>query len=541
MSEKQICYKDSNIISIIKLPKNSNKKIMFTPLETSKDNFQNIREEIIINAPEKKRRKSISERLTNNKIELGVINLKKISQIQSMSKFKKNKNDCSDSLIEIKNDSSFYNSNRKTSGVVSKKQVNNSYHKIRDNINEKDSFLLFTKRKLTNINDESLIIHKNLNKDKLDNENNNNNNENNNYDKNLNFNFNPSCLNFLIERNKKKHQSKKSFCSSNLQFNQDEVNSLSNIEEISNFYSYTEKCFEMMYEIEETTDTITHKCTPLSFQFDKIINEKKKKLAIFDLDETLVHCQIKNIEECQFKIEINLPSKKKGKIGINVRPNWKTAINKIKDKYVIVVFTASHKNYAEGVLNFLDPNKFYFPYRLYRNNCTIIKLNGKDIYIKDLTLFQNINLKDIIVIDNSVMSFYYQLNNGVPILPYYNSLRDNELICLSYYLFSIYDYRDLRDANKINFKLELFKIQVFRQLKNEFEENENDDDDTNNLSHNNKNYSVINNYIEDSKKIVKKKKVQFNFSKKLQDSLCDFKKKIFDGKNNISIGRDVTN
>ena len=139
------------------------------------------------------------------------------------------------------------------------------------------------------------------------------------------------------------------------------------------------------------------------------------------------------------------------------------------------------------------------------------------------------------------MSFYYQLNNGVPILPYYNSLRDNELICLSYYLFSIYDYRDLRDANKINFKLELFKIQVFRQLKNEFEENENDDDDTNNLSHNNKNYSVINNYIEDSKKIVKKKKVQFNFSKKLQDSLCDFKKKIFDGKNNISIGRDVTN
>ena len=78
-----------------------------------------------------------------------------------------------------------------------------------------------------------------------------------------------------------------------------------------------------MYEIEETTDTITHKCTPLSFPFDKIINEKKKKLAIFDLDETLVHCQIKNIEECQFKIEINLPSKKKGKIGINVRPNWK--------------------------------------------------------------------------------------------------------------------------------------------------------------------------------------------------------------------------
>ena len=536
MSETQISYsKDSNIISIKKLPKNSNKKLIFTPLEISKDNFQNIREDIIINAPEKKRRKSISERLTNNKIDIGAINLKKVSKIKSISKFKqkvKKKNESSDSLIEVKNDLSFYNSNRKTSGVVSKKHKNNSYHKIFDNINENESSFLFSKRKLTNINDESLMIHKNLNKDKLDNDNNNS-------DKDIHF--EPLTLIYLFKRNKKKHKTKKSFCSTNLQFKQDEVDSLSNIEEITNFYSYTEKCFEMMYEIEETSNIIINKCTPLSFPFDKIINEKKKKLAIFDLDETLVHCQVNNIEESQFQIEINLPSKKKGKIGINIRPNWKNSINKIKDKYVIVVFTASHKSYAEGVLNFLDPNKYYFPFRLYRNNCTIIKLNNKDIYIKDLTLFQNINLKDIIVIDNSVMSFYFQLNNGVPILPYYNSIRDNELVCLSYYLFSIYDFRDLREANKMYFKLELFKSQVFRKLKNEFEEDENDDDEINNLSHNNTNYTVNNNYIEDNKSIGNKKRVKFNFSKKLKDSLYDFKKKIFDGKNNISIGRDVTN
>ena len=139
------------------------------------------------------------------------------------------------------------------------------------------------------------------------------------------------------------------------------------------------------------------------------------------------------------------------------------------------------------------------------------------------------------------MSFYFQLNNGVPILPYYNSIRDNELVCLSYYLFSIYDFRDLREANKMYFKLELFKSQVFRKLKNEFEEDENDDDEINNLSHNNTNYTVNNNYIEDNKSIGNKKRVKFNFSKKLKDSLYDFKKKIFDGKNNISIGRDVTN
>ena len=67
----------------------------------------------------------------------------------------------------------------------------------------------------------------------------------------------------------------------------------------------------MMYDLEKNNQI--NKCIPLSFPFDKIINEKKKKLAIFDLDETLVHCQVTNIEECQFQIEITLPSKKKEK------------------------------------------------------------------------------------------------------------------------------------------------------------------------------------------------------------------------------------
>ena len=277
---------------------------------------------------------------------------------------------------------------------------------------------------------------------------------------------------------------------SHFKFNEDEVRQLSNMEDITNFYTYTERCFEMMIEIEKIKNI--NKCKPCDFPFDNEINIGNKKLAIFDLDETLVHCQSSKINKCQYQIEVNLPSRKKGLIGINIRPNWEKALNIIKDKYIIVVFTASHSTYADAVLNFMDPNNKYFKYRLYRNNCTSVKYEGKEIYIKDLTVFKNIDLKNIIIIDNSVVSFTYQLNNGMPILPYYDSERDNELICLAYYLMRIYDYEDLREANKLYVKLDYYKEAAIEKFK--MEEEEEEEDDLNQLSFLNKgNYTTNNN------------------------------------------------
>ena len=277
---------------------------------------------------------------------------------------------------------------------------------------------------------------------------------------------------------------KKTLSSQNLNLNQIEIKSLSNMEDISNFYSYTEKCFQLIPEIEKSN--LINKCNPINFPFENIVNEGKKRIVIFDLDETLVHCQAKNIEECQFQISVNLPSKKKGNIGVNIRPNWKKALNLIKDKYIIIVFTASHQTYADAVLDFMDPGKKYFPYRLYRNNCTTVKVNGKEIYIKDLSLFKNINLKDIIIIDNSVVSFTYDLNNGIPILPYYNSVQDNELLCLACYLNGIFEYNDLREANQKFIKLEYYKNKAIDNLTVDEEEEDEEEYEDDDLEINNK-------------------------------------------------------
>ena len=47
----------------------------------------------------------------------------------------------------------------------------------------------------------------------------------------------------------------------------------------------------------------------------------------------------------------------------------------------IVIFTASKQEYADRMLDFLDPDKKFIKYRLFRESCTKI---GK-AYIKDLS------------------------------------------------------------------------------------------------------------------------------------------------------------
>ena len=81
-------------------------------------------------------------------------------------------------------------------------------------------------------------------------------------------------------------------------------------------------------------------------------------------------------------------------------------------------------------MNEIDPTGSLFEYRLYRNNCTQIKVENQIYYIKDLRVFKNISLDDIVIIDNSVLSFAFHLDNGIPILPYYSGSDEKEMKCL---------------------------------------------------------------------------------------------------------------
>ena len=79
---------------------------------------------------------------------------------------------------------------------------------------------------------------------------------------------------------------------------------------------------------------------------------------------------------------------------------------------------------------------------------------------------KNYNLKDIVIIDNSVLSFAYHLNNGIPIVPYYEGSDDKYLLSIAVYLSKIWDCDDLREKNKKVYNLEKWKEEIAEDIDN---------------------------------------------------------------------------
>ena len=201
---------------------------------------------------------------------------------------------------------------------------------------------------------------------------------------------------------------------------------MTNIQEIHNFHEYTKKCMEIVSKMKmPDVSTLTKQFVSLPFEND--IAYGRKRLAIFDLDETLIHCELKDIQSAQKQIKIKISASIERTVGLNIRPNYKETIEKLKENYHVVMFTASLQKYADAIMDEIDPNRELFEYRMYRNNCTQIKVDNQIYYIKDLRVFKYISLDDIVIIDNSVLSFGFHLENGIPILPYYSGNDEIEM------------------------------------------------------------------------------------------------------------------
>lgn len=196
---------------------------------------------------------------------------------------------------------------------------------------------------------------------------------------------------------------------------------------------------------------------------DPRIPDQQKKLVIFDMDETLIHC-VDDIEtqDPDVILEIDFPDEETVYAGINIRPYIMECLEEANKHFQVIVFTASHQVYADAILDYIDPNKEYIQHRLYRQHCF---LTSEGYYVKDLRIFtdpleQNRygawDLKDVVIVDNSVYSFAFQIDNGIPIIPFYNDKADEEMLHLVYYLNCLAGVEDVREQNRQAF--ELFKL-----------------------------------------------------------------------------------
>ena len=163
------------------------------------------------------------------------------------------------------------------------------------------------------------------------------------------------------------------------------------------------------------------------------------KTLVLDLDETLVHSQFLEFSspsDIIIKIEIE---KEIYDIHVLVRPGVKEFLENMKNYYEIVIFTASISKYADILLNIIDQNGCA-PYRLFREHCTFIN----NIFVKDLQKLGR-DLKDIIILDNSPLSYSFHPDNGLPILSWFEDKTDKELYNITPILIFLSKVNDVRD------------------------------------------------------------------------------------------------
>ena len=193
---------------------------------------------------------------------------------------------------------------------------------------------------------------------------------------------------------------------------------------------------------------------PLMLEDSDKFENGGKKLLVFDMDETLIHCLSESEKEMDWDIRIpwrysqNLEYKK-----VNIRPYVIEVLIELSKLFTIIVFTASTREYADPILNFLDKDFCLIKRRFYRHHWYRTK---DQVTMKDLRIFEQCgyDLKDVILIDNATHWFGFQIDNGIPIIPFINNKDDKELVhLLLHFLQKLVDVEDVRPLLTQTFNL----------------------------------------------------------------------------------------
>ena len=168
-------------------------------------------------------------------------------------------------------------------------------------------------------------------------------------------------------------------------------------------------------------------------------HRNKKLVLALDLDETLIHCcNFDPIEQqqCQYLISYRSDKGVPIAVKINIRPFVLEFLIDVSKYYDIVIYTASEKEYANAVVNILDPNRKFISEIFHREHCFRTK---RGYVVKDLRVILPQELDKIVLVDNSSQCFAPQINNGIPIISYTNDDQDQELLHLRDFLLHLKD------------------------------------------------------------------------------------------------------
>ncbi|KAH3660387.1 hypothetical protein OGAPHI_006973 [Ogataea philodendri] len=237
-----------------------------------------------------------------------------------------------------------------------------------------------------------------------------------------------------------------------------------------------------------------------------------QKTLVLDLDETLIHSLSRHNSSILNKnkgttLEIRINNQLATLYHIYKRPYVDEFLSIVRNWFNLVCFTASIKEYADPVINYLeqevmlkdkgDPaqKKDLFSQRFYRNSCIFTEGRG---YVKDLGVLtgqqkdrastpstspyppgannsseniapvrdrsvsrtrgaSGIDLSKVIIIDNSPISYSFHKKNGIMIEGWINDPEDSELMNLLPLLNSLRFTSDVRNILGLKLGQEVFE------------------------------------------------------------------------------------
>ncbi|OMJ07656.1 CTD nuclear envelope phosphatase 1-like protein [Smittium culicis] len=148
----------------------------------------------------------------------------------------------------------------------------------------------------------------------------------------------------------------------------------------------------------------------------------RKKYLVLDLDETLIHSSPSSSYKAHLRIEV-FSQKTSCLYYVYKRPYVDYFLKKVSEWYNVVVFTASLPEYANPIINFLDPKNTLINSRLFRDSCIPHSFS----YTKDLKIISE-DLSQVVLVDNSPISYYINQENAIPIHSWANNDPNDECL-----------------------------------------------------------------------------------------------------------------
>jgi Dullard-like phosphatase family protein len=226
----------------------------------------------------------------------------------------------------------------------------------------------------------------------------------------------------------------------------------------SNYSTYLSSSLKLISNFPSNTTQLFHK--QLLSKTQSLPFTPYKKTLILDMDETLIHADVdykfkyhdtilkfkyQDDETGNDEEEINIP--------LILRPHLFDFLNIVSQQYELILFTASEKAYADAIVDYIEKERKYFNKRLYRDSCLYL---NPGLYIKDLSIFDNRKMEDIVIVDNSIFCFANNISNGILISSFYNDENDDMLMNVVNYLGMLCQCTDVREENKKYFRFEEF-------------------------------------------------------------------------------------